>query len=775
MSTEFIPFQVDTQRVLEVLAKQIYQSPLALLRENTQNAYDAILLRRQLQSDYVPSIEIEILPDRISVKDNGIGMTFDDIRKHFWQAGSSSKNTDEARLAGVVGTFGIGAMANFGIADMLEVETESAITGERTLCRALLENLKFNQDCIETEKLDSQNNPGTKIVARIIPGNKVNVPEATKYVGEFVSMLAIEVLVNGEQISRQPIEKLIPKVSAVWHEERASAMIGSRLSADVIIDVSQNADVGLELNNLVWSGSALKGRFILRSGNPVLRTFRSGFGLANVSVSSIYQFGGIADMLNFQPTAGREALTTDSMQLLQAIMSEIDLFTSIMLSERPECDSSTPFMNWVNSHRRFNLCGNLKISIQPGERTSLNEIARMTAESILPLYGGTDTSVITSYASEDKPLLLLARNNPRRQCEIGYLKEFCKTSDVSDAPQVNKILSFSELSTEQSALAFRIESTLETDYFLVAKVQYGKISHGLALLIEYASDMIKITLDPNGPTVTTILGLYLHEYSAFGSLVKDFVRSAIFPKVADRVPSSTRQGAEAFLRAIRKPREVFEYEETDTVSLSAIWVDYTEGKITLTEAVTRSKETVKNSIQIVEASNAAQVTDVVPDVISNEQAIKQDTLDADLYSLDPAPAITRSEVENPAKLLTIPNDMPDLRGYRCFIALTDKARNDMGDFFLQPHKTSIVWGGQKALFIFLHHSGQFGLYYDLQTRDAVSPESGGKAFPTCTIVIKNRIYIPVPDEIRDSFIPITGSKKKFEVRCDLLRVESNGN
>jgi len=40
-------------------------------------------------------------------------MTPDDLSQHYWTAGSSSKNNEDARAAGVVGTFGIGAMANF--------------------------------------------------------------------------------------------------------------------------------------------------------------------------------------------------------------------------------------------------------------------------------------------------------------------------------------------------------------------------------------------------------------------------------------------------------------------------------------------------------------------------------------------------------------------------------------------------------------------------------------------------------------------------------------
>jgi molecular chaperone HtpG len=45
MAAERIPFEVEASRVIELLARQIYQTPLALLRENCQNAFDAILMR----------------------------------------------------------------------------------------------------------------------------------------------------------------------------------------------------------------------------------------------------------------------------------------------------------------------------------------------------------------------------------------------------------------------------------------------------------------------------------------------------------------------------------------------------------------------------------------------------------------------------------------------------------------------------------------------------------------------------------------------------------
>ena len=128
-----IAFRVEFSRILELLADQIYQSPLALLRENTQNAFDAVRIRQALVGEFEPLIQVTFDDEQIIVSDNGIGMTAQEIETHFWYAGKSSKNTDAARAAGVVGTFGIGAMANFGVADELSVESESADTGERTL------------------------------------------------------------------------------------------------------------------------------------------------------------------------------------------------------------------------------------------------------------------------------------------------------------------------------------------------------------------------------------------------------------------------------------------------------------------------------------------------------------------------------------------------------------------------------------------------------------------------------------------------------------------
>ena len=158
----------------------------------------------------------------------------------------------------------------------------------------------------------------------------------------------------------------------------------------------------------------------------------------------------------------------------------------------------------------------------------------------------------------------------------------------------------------------------------------------------------------------------------------------------------------------------------------------------------------------------------------NEQATHV-AADEDSQAFDARPPILRTDVSSEMKLLTIPAEQPALRGFRCFIAVSDKVRRDHGDFFLQPHKTSIVWAGQKVFFIFIHHSGEFGLYYDMLMRDSASEHSGGRAYPTSTMVLKNAVYIPVPQEIEVSFLPGPGEKKRFEVVGDLLRVDGTND
>ena len=197
-----IKFEIDTGKVLSLLSNEIYDSPYALLRENVQNAYDAILMRQQKEA-FSPMIRVTIEGTTIIIDANGIGMEAETVENNYWKAGSSGKNNEEARKAGVVGTFGIGAMANFGICSKLQVETHYVGSNKTIVSYANRNELKIGEKCIITEERIETKKPGTKVVATVDGSIALNIASAKEYLRQYVQYLSIPVMFNGEIISQK--------------------------------------------------------------------------------------------------------------------------------------------------------------------------------------------------------------------------------------------------------------------------------------------------------------------------------------------------------------------------------------------------------------------------------------------------------------------------------------------------------------------------------------------------------------------------------------------
>ena len=363
------------------LAAQIYQSPLSLLRENTQNAFDALLMRRHRGDIFEPTISVEITPTEIQITDNGLGMTYAEVRTNFWRAGSSSKNTPEARAAGVVGTFGIGAMANFGIASRLKVVTESAVNGERTETSADGATLSAHQDCIEMIAQLPERDPGTRVTATISESAVVDVAAATTYITEFVRHVAIPVVVNGTTVSQQTLDSQWPGPAAAWSDV-GSVDLSGELSATAHARAGSDGQLWMDITDLRDGITNLEGRMVLSQGAGQLKTLRSGFGLATVGVASVYGFGGAIDLPTLQPTAGREALSTSSMDFLQGIVQRIEAWVSERFGNQPISHSNVQFVEWARRNRRPDLCGQLQLRQVPSnEMVTLAEVRDRTLDT----------------------------------------------------------------------------------------------------------------------------------------------------------------------------------------------------------------------------------------------------------------------------------------------------------------------------------------------------------------------------------------------------------
>ena len=132
-------------RILDHLGIQMYQSPTAAIAELVSNAWDA-------DSNCVDIL----LPDSINpdacivVTDNGCGMTKEDCERRYLNIGycrRGPKPTEVSKKYGrpVLGRKGIGKFAGFGIADLIEVDTTSEETGERTVFTMDLASLRSAQ------------------------------------------------------------------------------------------------------------------------------------------------------------------------------------------------------------------------------------------------------------------------------------------------------------------------------------------------------------------------------------------------------------------------------------------------------------------------------------------------------------------------------------------------------------------------------------------------------------------------------------------------------
>ena len=752
-----IAFKLELSRMLELLADQIYQSPLALLRENTQNAFDAIRMRQAIPHEgFVPVIHVTVDDERVVVSDNGIGMSADEIETNFWYAGRSGKNTDAARAAGVVGTFGIGAMANFGVAEELSVESESALVGERTLSSVRKAELSTDTETISLASMEPTGQAGTTVQALLAPESRMSVQDARAFLHGFVEFVDVPVWFNGEMLSGADPRSVLPSERHSWSERLPNASLAGIVSGDLEVLGMASGELRIVVENVMsQTGLGMRGSIVLLQGRNVIRTLRSGFGLATVAMQSGYQWGGVIDLPFLKPTAGREALDAPSNQLLQQVVSAVDQVVSPIAAAHSESFANDGFLRWIVSTGQFHLCGALEVTPRPTNRPET--LASVVERRSLRYYSGRDESVIQTYASEDEPLIILAQRTPRRDCELGYLTSR-GVQKVDTRPRVTNELEMSSLSFAHSVLATRIARVLEEDYFLEADIRFGGISGGLPVIVTDTNTPVVIYLNPSSTAVAPLLALYRDDFDAFGPFVKDFVRSTVFSRIEDLVPSSTREGSEAFLRHLRSNREWFEYELDDKANLEDIFEELHAGRMTVAEARKRLANTDRSFVEV-SRDGTAPLSSVIREPGSE---VSQEDLPDPLSAI---PSIDRREEETSALILT--SEAP-VNGYRCFLSISDRVQRDKGHFFFQPHSTDIVWGGRKVIFVFHHHSKLFGLYYDILCPGLVGSGSGGGPRMTATILTKNRTFIPIPEEIAKEFLPRADERKRLEIRCDIL-------
>ncbi|MFF1549106.1 molecular chaperone HtpG [Streptomyces sp. NPDC058291] len=145
MSTETFEFQVEARQLLQLMIHSVYSNKDVFLRELVSNASDALdklrlaALRDDTLDADVSDLHIDIESDTeartLTVRDNGIGMSYDEVGRLIGTIANSGtakfvqelrEAQDEAGAEGLIGQFGVGFYSGFMVADEMTLLTRRA-------------------------------------------------------------------------------------------------------------------------------------------------------------------------------------------------------------------------------------------------------------------------------------------------------------------------------------------------------------------------------------------------------------------------------------------------------------------------------------------------------------------------------------------------------------------------------------------------------------------------------------------------------------------------
>ena len=763
---ERIAFDVETERVLQILSSEIYDSPTAFLRENVQNAYDAILMRCTAQELPITDrrIQITVGDGELSVRDDGIGMTEDVLKSNFWKAGSSGKKSDLAQRSGVIGTFGIGAMANFGVCTALQVESRNIESSVTLISSANRADLRIAQECIDLERVEDSREPGTVIRAVLDPAFPINEAEASEYLRQYVRFLPVPVRMNGKIISQEQFADTLGNRADGFEEIASRAVSGGQLSGTLRTFVNAQGRVLVRITNIALNNNPIKGEAFFVQGGGQTLAFRNLFGLAPIPISGFYDFGGFVNLDILNPTAGREALSRESIQFVTNLISLIEAEASKDIAQTASADQNQQFQRYIFSQGLISLAKNVNIAVLPGvnRQVPLGDVKGFEPAKSKHFYAGQDATIQRRFANEEANLFHVSQVNPRRKLQLRFL---CEISAVEGVPEQVLVERFSQtqLTLEEAMFLVRLRGVLLDDYFMPdVDAAFATISDGVSLHFERHGESLQIWLARDMPAVRMVVEAYRSAPEVFHGFVIDFVREHVYPQIRDQVPSLKRQGRDALYSRLKENEDLFRYDSSDFGEAESLLADYLSGKATLAQVFRLSAGRAAGQRQEVRIDQVGTVEEELPDILGTGGNGPPEN------AYEASPPILRPELTSDMKVLTVGEPHSKLNGFQMFLSLSERLARREGEFLRQPHTTKLMWGSHRVIYIFTDSTGELNLYYDLKLKDPLETETtGGAMFPTTTIVTKDRIFVPVPKKLEAAF-QISNGAKEFFVRFDTI-------
>ena len=214
--------KISSENMMPIIKKWLYSDKDIFLREIVANGVDAITKHKKLvemgeatkeEGKYRINVYVDEGAKTLTVEDNGIGMTADEVEKYITQIAFSGANEflekyENASGDGIIGHFGLGFYSAYMVASSVEIFTKSYQDGAQAVRWESDGNSTYTIS--ETEK----ETRGTKIVMHIAEGEEEFLKEYTvrELLKKYCSFMPYEVYLNptGDEEKDKPINNVAP-------------------------------------------------------------------------------------------------------------------------------------------------------------------------------------------------------------------------------------------------------------------------------------------------------------------------------------------------------------------------------------------------------------------------------------------------------------------------------------------------------------------------------------------------------------------------------------
>ncbi len=211
--------RIASENMMPIIKKWLYSDKDIFLREIVANAQDAITKHKKLvdlgeaaaEENYRVTVTTDEKAGTLTVEDNGIGMTEEEVEKYITQIAFSGAadfvdKYEKAGGDGIIGHFGLGFYSAYMVSDLIEIETKSYREGTAGVHWASDGNSTYTiGDCDRTAR-------GTKIIMHIAEDEKefLKASKIRELLQKYCSFMPYEIYLNPTGKDDKPVNTTHP-------------------------------------------------------------------------------------------------------------------------------------------------------------------------------------------------------------------------------------------------------------------------------------------------------------------------------------------------------------------------------------------------------------------------------------------------------------------------------------------------------------------------------------------------------------------------------------